>query len=549
MSGLIRFVSPAVFLAALVVAAVAFAAGKGQDDLDKATEAKLSVDTVSDLSEVIRLTESALKKGLDEANTDFAKKLLASTLLQRAEVTTKFILSDVASPDEFRRRRQFALSDLEKAVELDPKQPQAFLLIAQLNLLPGGAGLKKVRESLDKAIELGDDEPGLRAKALVIRAELQERPEKKMADLDEAVRLMPGDAATFRARGLTLANMDKLDLALTDLRKALELDPSNGATYEAVAIVLARQKKYDEALATLDKVRRLSPDSAEPLLQRARIHLQQRKLDAALDDLTQALAMVPGSVDLLLLRASVYQEKGEKRKALADADRALKLQPNQPRTIRTHALLLAEDDRLGEATDELEDLAKLNPKDAETLLQLAMFYGAGKKSAKAIEAYTAVLALEPDEWQALRGRGDAYLNMGKQAEAVADYEKAIKLQPKDESVLNNLAWVLATSPEAKLRDGRRAIKLAIEACKLTNYKAAYILSTLAAAYAETGDYATAIKWSTKAVEIGDKQYDDDLKKELASYKDYLPWRELLTEEKVAEKKPVQEKPHEKKKKP
>ena len=145
--------------------------------------------------------------------------------------------------------------------------------------------------------------------------------------------------------------------------------------------------------------------------------------------------------------------------------------------------------------------------------------------------------MDPAEWHALRGRGDTYLNVGQQAEAIADYEKALKLQPKDQGILNNLAWVLATSPDAKLRNGRRAIELATLACEATKYKLAYILSTLAAAYAETGDFATATKWSAKAVEIGDKEHNDSLKKELESYKAKKPWRELLSEEKPARKSP------------
>ncbi len=158
-----------------------------------------------------------------------------------------------------------------------------------------------------------------------------------------------------------------------------------------------------------------------------------------------------------------------------------------------------------------------------------MLYSAQKKSAQAIEAYSAVLTEDPDEWQALEGRADTYLNLGKHAEAVADYEKAIKLHPKNESMLNNFAWVLATSPDDNLRDGKRAIQLATEACELTHYKVAYILSTLAAAYAETGDFDTAIKWSSKAVEIGDPKHDDSLKKELESYKANKPMRERLSE--------------------
>ena len=178
-----------------------WAAGKGQEDLDKATDVKLNAVTISDLSEVIRLSESALKKGLDKGNIEFANQLLASTLVQRAHETTKHLQADIGSPDNFRQKREFALSDLEKAVKLAPKQAEAYLLIAQLNLLPGG-DVKQAREAVDKALALGLDEPPAHAKALLLRAGLEEQPEKKMADLNEAVRLAPGDAAAIRARGL-----------------------------------------------------------------------------------------------------------------------------------------------------------------------------------------------------------------------------------------------------------------------------------------------------------------------------------------------------------
>ena len=99
-------------------------------------------------------------------------------------------------------------------------------------------------------------------------------------------------------------------------------------------------------------------------------------------------------------------------------------------------------------------------------------------------------------------------------------------------MLNNFAWVLATSPDDKLRDGKRAVQLATKACEVTKHKKAHILSTLAAAYAETGDFATALKWSQKAVELGveKKEVDDQLKQELESYKKKKPWRERQTVE-------------------
>jgi tetratricopeptide (TPR) repeat protein len=521
-----NFLLPICFVA--LAAGYAWGAGNGQEDLDKAADIKINADTISDLSEVIRLVEGALKKGLDKESTEFANKLLASTLLQRAQETARHLFTGLKSADDFRQKREFALSDLTRAIKLDPKQPDAYLLLARLNVLPGG-DVKLAREAIGKAMQLGLDDPPTRAKALLLRASLEEQPEKKLADLNEALRLAPSDTAALRTRGLLLTDMDKPELALADLNKMIELTPEDGPLYEAKAIVLARLKKFDQAMAAIDKARKLRPDSIMPLLQRARINASQDNLKAALADLDQALSMMPDNVTALLMRASIYQSQGNKGKAMVDVDRVMKLKPDLPDAIRTRALLLADDRRFDEAIGELERLRKLSPKDPLTLMQLGLLYSVQKQTAKTIDAYTALLAESPKEWQALRGRGDAYLSDGRQAEAIADYENAIKLKPKDYGIINNLAWVLATSPNDKLRNGRRARELATQACQVTEYKLAYILSTLAAAYAEMGDFETAVKWSTKAVELSGKAERDSLKKELESYRAKKPWREAATE--------------------
>ena len=157
--------------------------------------------------------------------------------------------------------RKLALTDLERAIQLRPNQPQALLQVAKLNRLPDG-DTKRAEEAIDQAIKLcGDDRP-LHAEALVLRAGMRKDPAQRLADLDEAIRLMPNDPAAFRARAAVRADADKLDAALEDLDKAIALDPKHAMTYQAKAVLLLKMKKYDQALAALDKAHEMSPGSA-----------------------------------------------------------------------------------------------------------------------------------------------------------------------------------------------------------------------------------------------------------------------------------------------
>jgi tetratricopeptide (TPR) repeat protein len=528
-------------IAGMFSAGAVRAADNGQADLDKATELKLSASTVTDWGEVIRLTESALQKGLDKSNTEFANKLLASTLVQRAMVVTATIQKIFPADQRWANFRQFALSDLEKTIKLEPKQPQALILIAQLNLLPDGDE-KRAKEAVNQAVEFSADDPQLRSKALVLRAEMEKNAEKRLPDLNEALQLAPNDANVLRIRGIVFAGLEKYDEALADLNKAIELDPENAGTLEIKSLVLTQMKKYDEALAVLDQAQKLVPNSSEPWLRKRQIHLLQKKLDEALNDLNKAVALDPSNPDLFLLRSSLYLEKGDKEKALADAKEAVQLLPKNVTALRAYALILADMGKFDEALAQLDKARKLEPNNPVLPLHIGMIFIQQKQSAKAVDIYSEFLKDHPDDANLLYARGNAYLNLGLQAQAEADYEKTLKDKDlsKDSGLLNNYAWVLATSPDEKLRDGQRAVKLATEACELSAYKKGHILSTLAAAYAETGDYENAVKWSKKSAEVGsDEDHTEDFKRELETYMAHKPYREVLSEkeqEKPADKK-------------
>jgi tetratricopeptide (TPR) repeat protein len=166
------------------------------------------------------------------------------------------------------------------------------------------------------------------------------------------------------------------------------------------------------------------------------------------------------------------------------------------------------------------------------LLQLGSFYQMDNRPKKALRIADRMVKADPSDWQALRLRGDIQLALGNHAQAIEDYNAAIENISKDEDdysgVLNNLSWVLSTSPDDSVRNGTRALELALKACELTKYSEPHILSTLAAAYAEAQQFDKAKEWATKAVELGRQEGHgqlEQLEQELKSYDEGKPWRE------------------------
>ena len=124
-------------------------------------------------------------------------------------------------------------------------------------------------------------------------------------------------------------------------------------------------------------------------------------------------------------------------------------------------------------------------------------------------------------------RGVSFSELGEYERALLDLEEALGMAPTSAEAHNALAWVLATAATPGFRDGKRAIELARKACVLGNWRDAAHIDTLAAAYAEAGDFAEAVRWQEKALADPAFAKGEELKEaqeRLALYKARKAWR-------------------------
>jgi tetratricopeptide (TPR) repeat protein len=527
------------FIALTVIfAPLAPAANEGQADLDKATEAQVTAQSLTDLEKVAKLCESALKKGLDENNQVFAKQLLSSTLFQHAEQLCGPVFEQSPPDRRWPLLRQFALQDLERVIEVNPTLGDAHLLIARLHALPGGDAVRG-EKAAGAAVNLFEEDKKKKAAALVLRGGFRDKPEAQLQDYAQAIDLDPSNADAWQARALVHLDQGNADKAIEDFNSLLKQNENNVNAHLALAEALTNLEKLDEALPHIEKAIQLKPDSPLGYTMRARWKVLKKDIDGALTDLDQAIKIEPRDVTALVIRARLYLSQDNVAAAKDDVERVLVISPGLAQGVLMRSMIYAEEGRVGDAIADVESLLKQDPKNVTWRLTLAGYYVKDRRPSKALDIFTKILAEDDEDFFARQARADTLLSIGKHAEAIADFEILLKQEPEDDGILNNFAWVLATSPDDKLRDGARAIKLATKACEVTEYKKAHILSTLAAAYAETGDFETAAKWSGKAVELGvkEKEVDDQLKKELESYQQKKPWRERQTIEEKAD--PVQ----------
>jgi len=511
----------------------------GQKDLDDAIEAKLSARTLDDYGRVLELCKKAIDKGLDAEGRKFADELYTGTLVDRAGMLVDVIYDSAGRDPQWPRLRAFAMRDLEEIVGRDPKLGQAHLMIARLEALPQG-NAERAETAARTALELLGDDQLQKARAHVVLAGIADEAAERREHFDAAVELAPRDVEVRRARGLFRLVEDEFEGAREDLEAAVAEAPDDAALHEALGMACAMSEKLPEARRAFDRAIELAPRSVGPLLQRSRLLAVEGELAESLADLERAVELAPDDPGARLLRARIRLQADDEQGALADVESVLREAPDNPAALEMRGLMAAGRQDFAAAIRDFRRLVSKRPDDPALLGQLGLLYLAANQPRKAIERFTRAIEADDEHFASRRGRSDAQISIGNHEEALADLEVALTLKPDDTGVLNNLAWLLATSPDDELRDGARAIELATKACEATEWRQAHIISTLAAGYAEQGDFDNAKKYSRKAVETGgvDEEITQQLEGELESYEKGKPWRERQE----AEDAPLDERP-------
>ena len=239
-----------ILLGSLMTGATFAQENAGEEDLQKATDLKLSASTAREFDEIADLCESAIEKGLDDESEAFTKRLWVSTLYEHAELYTEKIFRG-----EYGRRwqpyRRQAVIRLETALELDPEFLDGHVLLARLNTeLPGG-NEESARGSLDSIIELAGEDKQKQAEAYMLKARMAEDNDDKLEALNSAIEADPENIDARRLRGAIFMIQEKSEEALDDFKKVAETE-SDADTYAIVAQILIGLERYDEAIEFTD---------------------------------------------------------------------------------------------------------------------------------------------------------------------------------------------------------------------------------------------------------------------------------------------------------
>jgi tetratricopeptide (TPR) repeat protein len=379
------------------------------------------------------------------------------------------------------------------------------------------------------------------------------------ADLDKALAIDEDFAPAHCVRGLEFCLQHDFDSAIEAFDDAIFADPAFAEAYagrgaalldRSAASVVKTQKDVKKATKDLHRATQLCPRLASPYARRSWILMLTGDRQKALAQAQEALKHDPAESLANFVVGQYWAAEGNDGRAIAAYTEAIRVDHKCGQARLARGIIYA---RLGENQKAIVDLnqaVQLMPRNVEALGARAFAYyrlGATEKSRADRLAVARVLG-GPSKTDRLGAETTATLKIGaaigpteqtssQQAEkpgsfstsptpAISDHLSSLREGDRALDRLNLDARRAATSTDERYLNGPRAVDLATEACEKTEWKRPDVLDTLAAAYAETGDFESAVEWQTKAIELAtDPHFKADAEERLELYRNHKPCRE------------------------
>lgn len=346
----------------------------------------------------------------------------------------------------------------------------------------------------------------------------------------------PQNAQALGLMADTLLRLNRSEEALKHYALAVEVDDLNPDLHFRYAQLLRRAGRPDEAFPHYERALKLFPayaaaraGYATALKQAGRLEEATRQLDQSMAELKKAIERTPDDADVHYWLADVYVQAGRGSDAIIHFREAHRLKPTRKDVLLDFSALLEARGEIKEAEELLRKATAMEEVAAEAHEALGALYGRQGRPVEGVEQYEKCIALWPDNAVVIQELTGYYMGTGRSKDAIRILKIGVETMPDNVTFLNMLAKPLATSGDAKLRDGAAAVTLATKASQLTQDREPSILATLAAAYAESGDFARAVEIARKAVKLAQEAQQSELAAAILSQLDgYLknqPYRD------------------------
>lgn len=314
---------------------------------------------------------------------------------------------------------------------------------------------------------------------------------------EHAIEITADNYVAYTNLGAAFNDIGQTDKALNLLVKAVQLAPNYATGQNDLGVVLVKKGQLDEAIRHFDIAAQIRPNDPEFQFNLGTTLLNAGKPDEAMAKFSTALRLKPYFTDAQLNWGIALLKEGKAADAIPHFSTALQLEPNNPEAHFDLGLALLQQNQPDEAAVQFTEELKLTPNATKGHYRLAQ----------------------------------AFSQLQKPGEAVQHYREVVRLTPDFPEALNELAWILATDPDSRIRDSRDAIQFAKRACELTQNQQPATLTTLSVAYADAGQFSEAIATAQRAFTLATKAGQKEIAATdailLKLYQSQQPFREAM----------------------